>query len=179
MLKPIAERRSIRKYEQRPVDDSVVMDLIESARAAPSGSNTQPWHFIVIREEAMRRAVATVSHDQQWMLSAPVFIACVADIRSRVDPGTPADLDENSPQFELKQIIRDTAIACEHIVLEAEAAGLGTCWVAWFVQEEIRPVLGLSRDKYVVSILTVGYPAEHPAPRKRKEIAAILHRERW
>jgi nitroreductase len=179
MLKPIADRRSIRKYLDKPVDDATVLDLIESARVAPSGSNTQPWHFIIIRDEAVKRAVAQASHDQKWMLTAPVFIACVADVRARVDAGVPLAIDEQSPQNDVKQIIRDTAIATEHIVLEATAAGLGTCWIAWFVQEEIRPLLGLSSDKYLVSILTLGYPSEQPAPRKRKAMTEIIHRDTW
>jgi nitroreductase len=179
MMQPIVERRSIRKYLDKPIADAVVLNLLESARLAPSGSNTQPWHFIIIRDEAAKRKLAEVSHNQLWMVTAPVFIACVADIRSRIEPGTEANLDEESPQNELKQCIRDTAIAVEHIVLEATTIGLGTCWVAWFMQNEIRPLLGLSDDKYLVSILTVGYPAEDPKPRKRKELKEIVHYERW
>ena len=179
MIKAVQSRQSIRKYLNRPVDDSIVLSLLESARFAPSGSNTQPWHFIIIRDESVKHELAKASHNQQWMMSAPVFIACVADIRSRIVPGVDVELDENSPQSELKQIIRDTSIAIEHIVLEATDIGLGTCWVAWFVQNEIRPILGLLKDKYLVSILTVGYPAEKPQPRKRKALAEIVHYERW
>ena len=113
------------------------------------------------------------------MLSAPVFIACVADMHSRVSRDIEIETDEESPQNELKQIIRDTSIAIEHIVLEASNQGLGTCWVAWFVQNEIRPILGLSKDKYLVSIVTLGYPAEEPRQRRRKEINEMVHFNRW
>ena len=53
-------------------------------------------------------------------MTAPVFIVCVADIRRRISDDIKAELDENSPEPDLKQIIRDTAIAIEHILLEAE-----------------------------------------------------------
>jgi nitroreductase len=175
----VASRRSIRKYTDEPVDEATVDALLESARLAPSGNNTQPWHFIVVRDPAIRKALATASHDQQWMLTAPVFIACVADIRARITGDAPLQIDELSPRFEVKQIIRDTSIAIEHIVLEAADRGLGTCWIAWFGQQEIRPILGIPSDKFLVAILTVGHPAEEPKPKSRKRLDQIVHRERW
>jgi len=179
MIKEIETRRSVRKYANRAVDDATIEHILESGRVAPSGSNTQPWHFIVIRNEEIKERVARVSHDQRWMLSAPVFIACVADIRSRLSTREEVILDEESPQFELKQIIRDTAIAIEHLVLEATALGLGTCWVAWFRQNEVRPVLEIPKDKFLVAILTVGYAEDEPRPRKRKLFSEIVHHDRW
>jgi nitroreductase len=64
-------------------------------------------------------------------------------------------------------------------VIEASNLGLGSCYVAWFTQEEIRPLLNLSADKYVMCILTIGYPDENPKPRPRKEIEDIIHYEKW
>lgn len=179
MIKPVEMRRSIRKYSDKPVEDEKLIELIESARLAPSGSNTQPWHFIIVKSEATRQKLAEASNHQNWMLTAPVFIVCVADIRSRIKPDVEISLSENSPQQELKQIIRDTSIAIEHMVLEADNQGLGTCWVAWFTQEEIRPILGIPSDKYVVCILTVGYANESPKARPRKRLEEILHYGTW
>ena len=178
-MNEITLRRSIRKYLDKPVDDDKVMRLLESARLAPSGNNSQPWHFIIIRDEGIRQRIAKTSHDQEWMLSAPLFIACVADIRSRIESAVEIVLDEESPQNDLKKIIRDTAIAAEHIVLEAVNEGLGTCWVGWYTQNEIRPILGVAADKYVVAILTVGYADEDPRPRPRKEFKEMIHYDRW
>jgi len=179
MMKQIEMRRSIRKYTSKPVEDEKITQLLESARLAPSGSNTQPWHFIIVKSELTRKELAEASHNQSWMLEAPVFIACVADIRSRVKDDTEISLNENSAQQELKQIIRDTSIAIEHIVLEADNLGLGTCWVAWFTQEEIRPILNIPSDKYVVCILTLGYADESPKVRPRKSLKDIVHYEKW
>ena len=121
----IITRRSIRKYTDQPVGEERVAQLLESARLAPSGSNTQPWHFIVVRSEAKKRKLAEISHKQDWMATAPVHIVCVADIRARIGGNDVVSVDENSPQFELKQIIRDTAIAVDHMVLEAEGPSTG------------------------------------------------------
>ena len=178
-MKQVESRRSIRKYTSQSVDDRLIERVLESARLAPSGSNTQPWHFIIIKDRHVKERVAQSSHAQGWMLAAPVFIACVADIRSRITADDGLELCEDSPQFELKQIIRDTSIAIEHMVLEATDLGLGTCWVAWFRQDEIRPILGIPKDKFLVAILTVGYPAEEPKQRPRKSLGEIVHYDRW
>ena len=179
MLEEIRSRRSIRKYMDKPVEDEKIIEIVESARLSPSGSNTQPWHFIVVKSDLTRQRLAETSHNQEWMLSAPVFIVCVADIRSRIKEDVELSLDENSAEQELKQIIRDTSIAVEHLVLCAENLGLGTCWVAWFTQEEIRPVLNIPSDKYVVSIITLGYSNESPKARPRKNLEDIIHYENW
>jgi len=179
MLEQIKGRRSIRKYHDKPIEDAKVIQLIESARLAPSGNNTQPWHFIVVRDEFTKQKLAEASQKQKWMLSAPVFIVCVADIRCRIKDDPCLTLDEHSPQEEVKQIIRDTSIAIENILLEARSSGLGTCWVAWFTQKDIRPILNIPSDKYVVGIITVGYAAEKPAARPRKKLVEIIHYENW
>lgn len=179
MITSIEMRRSIRKYKDEAVSDADILRLIESARLAPSGSNTQPWHFIVVKDKCVKQRIAEVSHNQKWMVAAPVFIVCIADIRSRVKEESKLVLDENSSEEEVKQIIRDTSIATEHILLTAASLGLGSCWVAWFTQNEIRPVLNIPSDKYVVGIITLGYADEQPTPRPRKKIEEILHYEQW
>ena len=178
-MKAIESRRSIRKYLDKPVEEEKLQQILESARLAPSGSNTQPWHFIVIKSEEKRKLIADTAHDQQWMTTAPVIIVCVGDMQSRIADTASLIVDEATSLFELKQIIRDTAIAIEHIVLEAETQGLATCWVAWYTQDAIRPVLNIPADKFVVSIITLGYAGESPAQRPRKSLEEIVRYESW
>jgi nitroreductase len=179
MIKEIKTRRSIRKYIDKPVEDEKIIKLIESARLAPSGSNTQPWRFIIVKSELNKQKLAEVSAKQHWMLTAPIFIVCVADIRCRIPEDVNILVNEHSPQEEVKQIIRDTAISIGYILLEAENLGLGTCWEAWFTQEEIRPILNIPSDKYIVGILTVGYANEKPEARPRKKLEEIVRYENW
>lgn len=63
--------------------------------------------------------------------------------------------------------------------LQASNLELGACWVAEFTQEEIRPVLNIPSDKYVLEVITVGYPDEKPKPRPRKNLNDIVHYEGW
>lgn len=179
MLEVIRNRRSVRKFETRPIEEEKLQEILEAARLAPSGNNSQPWHFILVRSEAMRRQLAEASHQQLWMADAPVHIVCVADIRSRIKTGEPIRLTDDSPLLEFKKLIRDTSIAIEHLVLEAENQGLATCWIAWFEPREIAELLGVPEDKYVQAIIPVGYGAEKPGPRPRKPLSEIIHEETW
>ena len=118
-------------------------------------------------------------HKQTWMMTAPTFTVAVADMAARGETEQGLYLDETSPHWELKRAIRDTAIAVENMLLEADAQGLGTCWVGFFVQSEIRPVLGIPGDKFVLAVIPIGYPAEQPPARPRKPLSEIVRYEKW
>jgi len=179
MIKEIRTRKSTRRYKDTPVTDEQIMQLIESARLAPSGMNTQPWNFIIVRNKETREKLARASGDQQWMTTAPVYIVCVADIRCRIKEDIEVRLDEWSDLREVKQIIRDTSIAISHILLEAENAGLASCWIALFTQNDIRPILGIPEDKYVVGIVLIGHSDEGRGPTPRRELESMVRYEKW
>ena len=84
VLKEIRDRRSTRKYLDKQVSHEDILSVLEAARLAPSGSNTQPWRFIVVTSQDTKRKIVQVDHNQEWMMSAPVFIVCVADISCRI-----------------------------------------------------------------------------------------------
>ncbi len=179
MIEAIQNRRSIRKFSNRPIEDSKISEILEAARLAPSGNNTQPWHFIVVKAPEMRHKLAVASHDQMWMETAPVHIVCIADIRCRIPAEVPVSLDDDSPLLEFKKLIRDTSVGIEHLVLEAVNQGLGSCWIAWFEPMEIAGLLDVPADKYVQAIIPLGYPDENPQPRPRKSIQEFVHYEKW
>ena len=179
MIESIQHRRSIRKFTSEPIEPDKLQSVLEAARLAPSGNNKQPWTFIVVQSEQQCQAVMEACHRQTWMMTAPAFIVAVADMAGRVATEPGLYLDENSPHWELKRAIRDTAIATENMLLEADAQGLGTCWVGFFVQSEIRPVLGIPDDKFVLAVIPIGYPAEQPLARPRKLLSEIVRYEKW
>ena len=178
MIKAIIDRKSCRKYNGAPVDDAIVMQLLEAARHAPSGSNTQPWHFIIVRDADTKDAIIKVDHDQQWMRDADVFIVCVADIRCRIKEGD-VSIDENCPLLETKQIIRDTACAIQNILLEATNLGLASCWTGWYTQADMRPILGIPADKFVVGVVTIGYLSEDRAHTPKRPLEDMVRYEKW
>jgi nitroreductase len=178
-MKEIEHRRSVRKYSEKKLEKEKLMQVLESARLAPSGSNTQPWNFIVVESEETKEKIVAVDHNQKWMLSAPVFIVCAADICCRLDQKQDMYIDEESPEPEVKMIIRDTAIAIEHILLEADSLGLSTCWTGWFEQKDMRPILNIPNDKYVCGVITIGYGDESPVGRPRRKMEDIIRYEKW
>lgn len=178
MIKSILERRSIRKYKNIEVEKEKLIEILESGRLAPSGSNTQPWHFIIVKDSKIKERVMCACHNQKWMLQAPVFVVCVADIQCRIKEYS-MNIDEKSSENEVKQIIRDTSLAIENMLLQATEIGLGTCCIAWFTENEIRNVLNVPKDKYVVAVITIGYADEQPKMRSRKSIDEIIHYDNW
>ena len=157
ILPEIANRRSIRSYSDKEVTDEQVDCLIEAARLAPSGSNKQPWDFIVVRSYQMREKISSIDHNQKWMLTAPVFIVCIGNEKYRGDG-------------DMERVIRDSAIATEHILLQAEHMGLGACWTGWFDQNEMRSALGLDERCYVIGVVTIGYPDGQPVETGRRSL---------
>jgi len=173
IIREIQSRRSVRKYLERPVSDADIRQILEAARLAPSGNNTQPWKFMVIRDEEKKRRIASADHEQKWLLSAPVFLVCLADMSRRTE-GQQVSVDENTPCEDLKRVIRDAAIAVTHILLEAEHLGLSTCWTGWYTQKEMREALGVADSYYVSGVIALGYGAEAPAPRPRRELDDMI-----
>jgi nitroreductase len=157
-------RRSIRRYRPDPVPDEMVEQLLEAGRWAPSASNRQPWAFIVIRDEAIRRQVAqhAAYYFVRWahVSEAPLLIVLCGNARNPV-----------YRQF----LHEDIGLAGSHIMLQAKALGLGTCWIGGLDRKAIAGILKVPDHLEIVGLLTVGFPAEDPDPPDRKPLAAIVH----
>jgi len=173
------ERRSVRTYLNKDVEEEKLLEILKSAQAAPSGSNTQPWNFILVKSEEKKEEITKADYNQVWMKSAPIFIVCVADIRCRIKSEEEIVLDENTTLPELKMIIRDCAIAIEHMLLEAEEQGLSSCWTGWYEQESMREILHIPSDKYVCGVITLGYSEEINPMRPRRDLKEMIRYETW
>lgn len=202
VMEAIQKRISVRKYQQDPVPNEVIQQLLEAARLAPSSCNVQPWRFVVVQDAAMRAKVARATVCQRAVSEAPITIGCCADLsaykkeeKSRLQEllhlqaigedtyQEASKILSRRDRLELRAFVTrawlDVGIAIEHIVLVAAALGLGTCWVQFFDPKEMAEVLGLPDDFIVIALLTVGYPAEHPVPRPRKSLEEIVCYNRW
>jgi nitroreductase len=177
VVEAIGRRRSIRKYASEPLEPGTLVELLDAARHAPSGNNTQPWRFLVIEEPGQRRHLARACHDQQWMATAPVHIVVGADLGIRT--AAAGRFDEETPGMEAKRVIRDTAIAVDHLMLRAVELGLGTCWIGWYLQDDIRPLLGIPESVFVLGVIVVGRPLEQPPPRPRRPLAELVYAGTW
>ena len=167
-IEVITKRKSIRKYDlAKPVSDDLVNKVLDAARIAPSACNLQPWHFIVVRDEAVKAQFKEV-YGREWLSTAPVIIVGCVD-RSiawkRKDGANYAQVD--------------ITIAFDHLILAATNYGLGTCWVGAFDNEKAKKVLKVPENLDIVAMTPLGFPAEEPGTRGRKEFREIVHNNRW
>jgi len=149
-IQTILNRRSVRKYQPRPVGEEDLARILEAGRQAPSAANRQPWHFVVVKEKEQRKKLAGACSGQTWMAEAGVIIAGVG-----------------KPSVNEKWHAVDVAIALENMILAAAALGYGTCWIGAFDQDQVKEVLGIPADMTVVALTPVGAPADQPAARPR------------
>jgi nitroreductase len=167
LFEAIAERRSIRSYEDRDVEEEKLTQVLEAARLAPSASNRQEWKFVVVRDAALREQLAEAARGQRFVGEAPVVIAaCAVEHDHVMSCGHPSHLV-------------DVAIALEHIALAARALGLGTCWIGAFDQRKVRDVLGIPDSVEVIELMPLGYPTGWPAARDRKPMDEVACYDGW
>lgn len=160
-------RRSTRSYDSTPVPNDVLHRILESGRIAPSTSNLQPWHFIVVTDEDKRRVLSRGRWAGFLTESPVVIVGCADTRRSRKWP------------------IVDVSIAMQQMVLAATAEGLGTCWIGSFSEKSVKSLLKVPEHSRVVAMLAIGYPRDRetalkpPATRKRKTLGRITSWEEY
>ncbi|MEM2099209.1 MAG: nitroreductase family protein [Candidatus Bathyarchaeia archaeon] len=168
LAEAIRNRRSIRAFKEKDIDEETVVKLIEAASWAPSAGNLQPWHFIIVRTSTVKSKLAQ-SASQSFIEKAPVVIVvCADEKRAKLGYGL---------RGETLYCIQDTAAATQNILLTAYSLGLGACWVGAFNEEAAKKAINAPKEIRPVAIIPVGYPAEQPAPRSRKPISQIIRNE--
>ncbi|MBI2953856.1 MAG: nitroreductase family protein [Chloroflexi bacterium] len=190
LLDVMRHRRTVRLYRQDPVSDEQIEKIIEAARWAPSGANTQPCEFVVVRDRDKISALAdlwiewnrlTIENDptfhptkKEYLKIIPVIIAVLGDSRCRrVMPR----IDAESPHIIYQHSM---AAAIQNMHLAAAAQGLGSVWLSAepFMQEPIRELLNIPPIFDVPVVVPVGYPVKQQEGRRR-ELAKIVHHDSY
>ncbi|MCJ7621504.1 MAG: nitroreductase family protein [Anaerolineae bacterium] len=163
----VESRYSVRSYKTDPIEEKKLQKVLQAARLAPTATNRQAFQFLVVhtkgREEELKRI-----YRSDWFTQAPLVVcAC----------GIPA---ENWVRMDGKNYNDvDVAIAMDHLILAATDAGLGTCWIGAFDAEAAKEVLGLPPGVEPIAFTPLGYPADEPRSKKRKELSELVRYERW
>lgn len=164
-LEAIFSRRSIRRYAADKIPPEIIGGLLKAAMAAPSASNKQPWHFIVITTKEVLEAVPLFHPYAGMLTEASAAIAVCGNI-------------EVQPDF----WIQDCAAATQNILLAAHAGGLGAVWLAIYPREAriegLRKLLDLPANILPLSLVALGYPDEKKSPSNRYNPSKI-HFNRW
>jgi nitroreductase len=167
VMTAIRSRRSIRAYDTRGVEEEKLVRILESGRLSPSASNRQERRFVIVRDAKTRKLLCEAARNQAFVAEAPVVIAaCSVESEYMMACG------------QLAYPI-DTAIAVDHMTLQAVEEGLGTCWIGAFDEKKVKEILSIPDNVRVVALLPVGYPCEIPDAKPRKGLDEIVMRERW
>ncbi len=195
VLHLIRSRRSIRRYEERPVPAEILWELLEAARWAPSAHNRQPWRFAVLVDAQRKRTLAEamgerlrrdlladglpageverqVTRSVARISQAPAAIVAFLSM---------ADMDQYPDErrqfLERTMAVQSVALAVQNMLLLAHAHGLGACWMCapLFCPEVVRGVLNVPADWEAQALVTLGYPAET----RVKERSPLTDMVRW
>jgi nitroreductase len=158
----IESRYSVRSFRPEvDVPPQTVERLLQAAILAPSAGNRQSWHFYVVWDEESREGLAAAAYGQQFIAQAPVAIVVCADAQQSAER-----YGQRGGEL---YCLQDTAVAAEHILLAAVAAGLGGCWVGAFDERRAARVLGMPHRHRPVAILPIGQPAAEPSMRTSRQ----------
>lgn len=154
-------RRSVRRYQAAPVPEEVIEKVLEAARWAPSGMNMQPWEFIVVTDEELRRQVSKhavfYGMRSQQVHQAPTLIVVCGHHR-------------RGP------FVRDDCIfAGANLMLAATDLGLSTCWVGGFREELIKQILNVPDEVSIVGLVTLGYAQGDTPPPPKRDLPSMVH----
>ena len=158
-LEAIRKRRSIRRYTDDIIPKADLETIVDAGRLAATGSNRQPWDFVVVTDRIMIKQLKAAD---SWIGRASAVIVVVLDPISR-------------------WWVEDGAAAIENMLLASTALGYGACWVegdALPREEQFKALLGVPKEKRVMALMPVGVAAEEPAP-KKKSLETVLHWEKY
>ena len=176
VLEIIKRRASCRGYQAEAIPDDVLERCLEAARWAPSACNQQPWRFIAVKDRELRERICGECFlpgvPMPWAKQAPVIIVLCSK-KSMVTHFLAPLLSG------INYHLLDLGIAGEHLVLEAQEQGLGSCWIGWIRPKKIKKLLGLPFDMTPVSLITLGYPLEPGQAGKRLGLDEIARVDRW
>lgn len=157
----IRTRRELRDYLDKPVPQECLEQILQAGRLAPSSKNSQPWHFIVIRDRGTLRKISDLTPTGKHIAQAPLAIAIVMD------------------GAKLPEV--DGTRATQNMVLAAWSMGIGSCWVTNFYEDGVKELLNVPQRMKLVTVMPFGYPTEPKTNRKkiRKPLSEIVHYEKF
>ena len=161
----IRKRYSVRAYKGDPVEEEKLNQVLEAARLAPTAANRQPFQLIVIPTAGRESELGRI-YGRSWFVQAPLVI-CACGI-----PAQGWRRMDGKPYVDV-----DVTIAMDHLILAATDLGLGTCWIAAFDPDAAREVLDLPEGVEPVVFTPLGYPADEPRSKVRKDVTELVRRE--
>lgn len=181
VLDNIFSRKSVRSFTEEPVTSQQIETLLKAGMAAPSGSNIQPWSFIVLQDKDRYLEIFSENNFNQrtFAQSAAIIIVCSDTTVVR----TPRNDPQGTPVKVVNGTWRDDAGAVtENILLAVEAMGLGAVWTACYPYHDrmdpVKTSLGIPDEVVPYSVIALGHPAGSDQP-KDKWKPEKVHYGKW
>lgn len=165
----IRNRRSIRAYQDKLVEDEKIEKILDSARWAPSAGNLQSVEYIVVKDNKTKEILSHASYGQAQPSEAPVNIVVCVNFPKISHYGKRGD-DLYS--------LQESGACVQNLMLTAHSLGLGTCWIGAFDEDRAKEALGLPDHVRPVAIITLGYPEESPGS-SRRDLKDVIFREKY
>ena len=157
LLDFLKERRSIRQFQEKDIPDEEIQMILEAGRWAPSGSNKQPWEFIVVKNKEKIWELEKTASYGRFITQVPVLIAIVG-----------------KPSINPKWYVQDTSLVSMNMMLMAWALKIGTCWIGTMDRAKAKTILDIDKNDFLLTILPLGYiKGEIPSPTPRKTMDQI------
>jgi nitroreductase len=163
----INKRYSVRTYKPDPVDDDILLKVLDAARLAPTASNQQPFQIIVLHTRGREKELLSICR-RDWFVQAPLVL-CMCGIPQS------AWVRKDGKQY----LGVDIGIVMDHLVLAATEMGLGTCIIGAFDIGNARKVLSIPEDVEPMLFTPLGYPADIPGIKERKNLDELVKYEHW
>lgn len=181
-MQTIQQRRTIRKYAQKEVPETLLNHLLEEAERTPTMGNLQLYSVVVTRDAAMKRKLAPAHFNQPMVEGAPVVLTICADFRRT---SLWAENRQAVPGYDnflsFMNAATDALLYTQTFCNLAEAEGLGTCFLGTtvYMPQMIIDILQLPKLVFPVATITLGWPDEEPPLSDRLPLAAIVHHESY
>ncbi|MFQ5849032.1 MAG: nitroreductase family protein, partial [Candidatus Binatia bacterium] len=190
VFEAIHSLRTIRRFRLDPVRDEDIRTILEAATKAPSSHNRQPWRFLVIRDEGLKREVARLYHKSWWAKRRDEGVHSAGDIRSddRVTLSAMylAEHIQEAPVIILVCLTSPRAYssiypAVQNLLLAARGLGLGTTPATLhpIVKDEIQALLEMPEEVEVATCIPLGYPRGRFGPTKRRPVEEVTYYDKW
>jgi len=153
LLDALLTRRSVRQWKAEPIRDEQLRGLAEAAARAPSGGNSQPWTFVIIREPGRLRRLRAAAPGISGVPAALITI-CLDSLRTGQEPRT----------MEYEMHLLSLGAALENLLLAAHGQGLGACAIGSFHVPSVRSILSLPEHLEPKLLVALGHPVSQPDP---------------
>lgn len=161
ILEAIKERRSVRVFKDRDIDEKKIIEIIIAGSYAPSGHNNQPWSFVIVKDKSLKEEISNLTAYKKIVSNANALIIVFLDkVRS----------------YDRDKDLMAIGACIQNMLLYAHSIDLGTVWLGEILKnkERLRQMFEIQPEKEVMAVIAVGYPLKKPSFPGRLDVQALI-----